>query len=95
MTSYDTPFTDVAIALRRSGADAVVISSCVDPEPGLLKRALPGLVRQTGVPVFVGGSTAPRHRQAITAAGAIALGVEIEDGVRLISATLSTRKSGS
>ncbi|MGW8183484.1 MAG: MerR family transcriptional regulator [Burkholderiales bacterium] len=91
----DTPLDDVAIAVRRSGADAVVISSCVDPEPGLLKRALPSLVRQTGVPVFVGGSTATHHRQAITAAGAIALGVEIEDGVRLISVTLNTRKSGS
>ena len=85
----DTPFEDVAIAQRRSGSDAVVISSSVDPAPGLLERALPKLVRQTGVPVFVGGSTAVRHRQAVAAAGATPLGIELEDGVRLIKATLN------
>ena len=42
-----------------------------------------------------GGERMGRKAIFIGAAGAIALGVEIEDGVRLISATLSTRKSGS
>ncbi len=85
----DTPFEDVAIAQRRSGSGAVVISSSVDPAPQLFERALPKLVRQAGVPVFVGGSTAVRHRHAVTAAGATPLGVELEDGVRLIKATLN------
>jgi len=87
----DTPFEDVAIAQRRSGSDAVVISSSVDPAPGLLERALPKLVRHAAVPVFVGGSTAVLHRQSITAAGATPLGIEVEDGVRLIKATLDHR----
>ncbi|MDH3287058.1 MAG: MerR family transcriptional regulator [Betaproteobacteria bacterium] len=87
----DTPLEEVAIAQRRSGSDAIVISSSVDPEPGLLERALPKLVRQAGVPVFVGGGTATRHRQAVAAAGATALGVELEDGVRLIVANLNTK----
>lgn len=89
----DTPLEQLAIALERSRSDAIVISSSVDLEPGLLERALPKLVRQTGVPVFIGGVTAIRHRQAIVAAGAIALGVEIEDGVRLVMATLNVRES--
>lgn len=89
----DTPFEDVAIAQRRSRADAVVISSSIDPAPGLLERALPGLVRQVGVPVFVGGASATRHKRKITGAGAIALGREVEDGVRLITAELSRNET--
>ena len=56
----------------------------MDPTPDLLEHALPKLIRETGVPVFVGGGTAIRHRAAIAAAGAVALGNSLEDGVRLI-----------
>jgi len=91
----DTPLEDVAIAQRRSGADAVVISSSIEPAAGFLERALPALVRQVDVPVFVGGVTALQHRQAIAAAGAIALGIELENGVRLITATLTDRAAAT
>jgi methylmalonyl-CoA mutase cobalamin-binding subunit len=85
----DTPLDDVAVALMRSGCDAIVLSLCVDPAPGLLELELPRLVRQVKVPVFVGGKAALRHRAAIRAAGAVALGAAPEDGVRLIAASLS------
>ncbi len=88
----DTPFEDLAVAQRRSDSDGVVISSSVDPAPGLFERALPALVRQAGVPVFVGGATAVRHRQTIAKAGATALGVELEDGARLVATKLAARK---
>lgn len=91
----DTPFEDVAVAVRRTGSDAAVVSSSLDPAAGLLERALPALVRKVGVPVFVGGATALLRRPAITAAGAIALGTELEDGVRLITATLAAARSAS
>lgn len=85
----NTPLPDVAIAQRRSGSQAIVVSSSVDPEPEFLAEQLPALVRRAGVPVFVGGHTAYRHRKAIAAAGAIALGVALEDGVRLVAVTLA------
>lgn len=85
----DTPLGDVAIARRRSGAHAVIISSSIDPAPDFLAEALPQLVRQAGVPVFVGGSTALRHRRKVAAAGAIPLGVELEDGLRLVATMLA------
>lgn len=91
----DTPLEDVAIAQRHSGADAVVISSSIEPAAGFLERALPALVRQVDVPVFVGGVTALHHRQAIGAAGAIALGIELENGVRRITATLADRAAAT
>ncbi|MGB8325964.1 MAG: MerR family transcriptional regulator [Steroidobacteraceae bacterium] len=89
----DTPVDDVAIALRRSGSDAIVISCSVEPAPELLKAELPSLVRQVERPVFVGGASALRHRQAIAAAGAVAVGTELEDGVRLIKAMLDAGES--
>jgi DNA-binding transcriptional MerR regulator len=91
----DTPFDDVAIALRRSGSDGVVVSASVDPTPDLLSEELPRLVRQAERPVFIGGTGAVRHRQAIAAAGAVAVGAELEDGVRLIKATLDAGDSAS
>ena len=91
----DTPLDDIAIAQKRSRSDAIVISSSVDPAPGLVERALPKLVRQADVPVFIGGATAMRHRQALASAGAIVLGKELEDGVRLIKITLLQKESRS
>lgn len=90
----DTPFAEIALAVQRSGADAAVVSSSVDPAPGLLETALPALVREAGVPVFVGGATALHHRAAVAAAGAHSIGNDLEDGVRLIQVTLQQRKEG-
>ena len=85
----DTPLAETATAQRRSGSEAVVISSSVDLPAGVLEHELPHLVSSVAVPVCVGGSTSARQRRAITAAGAIALGSDLEDGVRLLAATLS------
>ncbi len=89
----DTPLTDVAIAQRRSRSDAIVLSSSVDPAPRLLETALPRLVDEAEVPVFVGGTTSIRFRHAITSAGAIPLGTDLEAGVRLLKRTLAKKGS--
>ena len=83
-----TPLDEIAVMQRRVSARAVVLSSTVPPERAVLARDLPKLVRKLRVPVFVGGPTAVRDRAAIAAAGAVPCGVELEDGVRLILATL-------
>lgn len=85
----DTPLDDLALAQQRSRSAAVVLSLSLEPPPEFLPRTLPRLVRQTGVPVFVGGTAAIRNRAGVTAAGATALGVDIDAGVRLMAATLS------
>jgi DNA-binding transcriptional MerR regulator len=85
----DTPLEDIAIAARRGAADAVIVSSSIEPEAEFLSDALRQLVRQAGAPVFVGGSTAERHARAIEAAGAIPVGVELEHGVRLVASRLA------
>jgi DNA-binding transcriptional MerR regulator len=88
----DTPLAEVGFSLRRSNSEGVVLSSSVDPAAGILDRDLAELVNSIPAPVFVGGQTSVRHRRAIASAGAIPLGTDLEDGVRLIAATLSSRE---
>lgn len=84
----DTPLPEIAIAQHRSGADGVVVAVAVDPAEGLFERDLPALVAAVAVPVFVGGAASVRNRRAIVTAGAIPLGSDLEDGIRLLGATL-------
>jgi DNA-binding transcriptional MerR regulator len=84
----DTPLADLAVACKRSGSEAVVISSSIDPAPQLLKEDLPALVRAVRVPVFVGGQSGARHAAAISAAGARPLGLGLDEGVRAIASSL-------
>lgn len=88
----DTPLEDVAIASARSRCEAVVIASSMDPSPEFFSGALPSLVRAAGVPVFVGGRTGARHASAISAAGALPLGLEMEEGVRKVAMTVAARR---
>jgi len=88
----DTPLPEIAVACRSSESEGIVLSMSVEPAAGLLEKELPALARASDVPVFVGGATAVGNRHAIAKAGAIALGVGLEDGVRLIGATLARAK---
>ncbi len=82
------PLEEVAFAARRSGCVGVVLSGSLEPEPALLARALPALVSGVDVPVFVGGLTAVRHRDAVVRAGATPLGIEVGPAIRLLEETL-------
>ena len=92
MLGADTPLEETALAARRGRCDAVILSLSVDPSPGILDKRLPALVREAGVPVFVGGAAAPRNKAAIAATGAVALIGEMEHAVRLIAGALARRK---
>jgi len=91
----DTPLAEMAAAQRRGAADGIVVSSSVDPPAGTLERDLPALVASVAVPVFVGGATSVRHRQVVAAAGAVPLGGDLEDGVRLLASTLFTEENAT
>jgi len=91
----DVPLTEVAIAARRARAAAVVLSGSVEPKAALLESELPQLLREAGVPVFVGGLTSVRRRDALVAAGAEPLGTDIAAGLRHIGAALSRKPRGT
>jgi DNA-binding transcriptional MerR regulator/methylmalonyl-CoA mutase cobalamin-binding subunit len=84
----DLPLTELPAALRASHSDAIVLSGSLEPMPNLMEKALPMLVKAVAVPVFVGGTTSIRYRDAIDAAGAQALGNDIAAGLKRLSEKL-------
>jgi DNA-binding transcriptional MerR regulator len=89
VTGADTPFEELLASCTRARCEAVVISSTIEPASELLTRDLARLVAGVRVPVFVGGASAVRDRSAILAAGAIPLGTDARQGVRLLQAALA------
>lgn len=85
------PLPELAIAVQRAQADAIVLSGSVEPEPIVLAVGLPGLVRETGLPVFVGGHTSVRHHDALRAAGVLPLGLDIPAAVEQLGTVLAAR----
>jgi len=85
----DMPLAELGYAARRSQADAIVLSGSIEPTPKLLESELPKLVLEAGVPVFVGGLTSVRHRDALVAAGAGPLGGDIAAGLRHLGDALA------
>ncbi len=85
----DMPLAELAYAAHRSQVAAVVLSGSVEPRQELLEQDLPLLVREAGVPIFVGGLTSVRRRDAMVAAGAVPLGSDIVAGLAHIGATLA------
>lgn len=88
----DMPLEELPAVVRRAHCDAIVLSGSIEPAPELLSESLPRLVASVGVPVFLGGETASRHREAIDAAGAHAIGNDLVLGLRDIDRNLSAMR---
>ena len=84
------PLVELAVPVKRADCHAIVLSGSLTPEPQVLREELPDLVAAAGVPVFVGGMTSVRERDAIVSAGAIPLGNDIAAGVKRIRSTLTS-----
>jgi len=85
------PLDQIPVVLGRRRCDAVVLSGSARPARGLFPDQLGTLVREAGVPVFVGGAVAERHQDDIESAHAIALGQTVQPALQRIAAALSSR----
>lgn len=84
----DTPLGELALAARRGECAAIVLSASTTPAAPVLGVELPALVRKASVPVFVGGIASVRERDAIVAAGATPLGMEIGPAAQRLRSAL-------
>lgn len=84
----DTPLDEIIVPVERSESHAVLLSGSVEPRAPVLSEQLPALVSRLNVPVFIGGSTAVKYRDAIVEAGAIPLGTDIPQALRRIDEEL-------
>ena len=78
------PLEELPEVAERTGAVAVILSATARPRPALLNEQLPDLVQLLRVPLFVGGRATCRHEKQIVAAGAVSVGTEIPDAIRMI-----------
>ena len=84
------PLAELAAPVKRADCHAIVLSGSLTPEPQVFGEELPDLVAVAGVPVFVGGMTSVRERDAIVSAGAIPLGNDLSSGVKRIRSALAS-----
>ena len=73
----DTPLMELVEPVERTQAQAILLSSSTDPLPNVLQEDLPQLTQTVNVPIFIGGKTTVKFRDAIVCAGAIPLGTDI------------------
>lgn len=84
----DMPLNELSHVVERTAAGAIVLSgsdrlSCMEFNEGLRQ-----LTNNTPVPVFIGGETAPKCSTEVQVAGAIPIGVDLIEGLKLIKHTL-------
>lgn len=81
----DMPLHELQAPVKRSQADALLLSGSIEPEPILFSKTLSDLTQKLQIPVFLGGQTAARHSNEIVSAGAIPLGTNIPQGIQKIA----------
>jgi DNA-binding transcriptional MerR regulator len=89
----DMPLENLAATIATSDCEAVILAGSIEPAPGVMEERLPRLTQATRVPVFVGGLTSVNFHDAITRAGAIALGSDIDQGIRSLIDRLESEVS--
>lgn len=81
----DMPLAPIAAVVKRTGSAGIILSGSVECDAQQLQTELEELRRQTGVPVFVGGSSARRYRSQIEAAGAQSVGDDLIVGIHQLA----------
>lgn len=87
----NTPLLELPPVVERAAIDAIVLSGSADSATAVVEQELPQLCQAAAIPIFVGGRIIDRYLDAITAAGAIPLGDDINLALRGIDATLARR----
>ena len=88
----NTPLEQIPEVLQQQPCAGIVLSGSARPSRSLFESELPDLVKNSDVPVFIGGKTAARHQQKIKASGAVCLGESISAALRSMSQLLKTGK---
>jgi len=75
------PLEELALIARKRNCKAIVLSGAIEPSKDVLSKALPKLVKETTVPVLVGGLASVYACDQINQSGAEALGRDIGHGM--------------
>jgi len=88
----NTPLEQIPEILHQQSCAGIILSGSARPSRNLFVSELPDLVKNSNVPVFVGGKTAAKHQEKIEASGAVCLGESIGAGLRSMNQLLNAGK---
>lgn len=77
----DLPISQLPAVVKRTHSQGVVLSGSVECDESMLQAELRLLIKGCDVPVFVGGTSAVRYRNAIEETGVISLGTDLTLGL--------------
>lgn len=89
------PLPPLSEAVARSGSCAIVLYGSLEPPPALIRSHLAALAREVGVPIFVGGDIAVRHRDALTMIGVHPLRADLQASIKQVDEVLTGRESAT
>jgi len=82
------PLQELARVAAKTKANAIVLSGAIEPTKNIVNRDLPALVSSVSIPVFVGGQASVYAVDAIKKSGAVALGQDMDLGLRRLKEQL-------
>lgn len=83
------PIEELAIVVKKTRADAVVLSGSVPIADNQIFTKIKQLISDIEIPVFIGGKTATRYQTELRDIKAIPAGDDLVSGIKLIRTTLS------
>lgn len=86
----DMPLNELAAVATKKHCSAILLSGAIELSRPTIDRDLPALVKESGLPVLVGGLSSVYSCDGINKAGARALGRDIEHGLQVLAEELSS-----
>jgi methanogenic corrinoid protein MtbC1 len=83
------PLHELPVVAEKRNCKAIILSGAIAMSSQTLNRELPELVRDSGVPVLIGGLSSVYGCDAINRAGAEALGRDIDQGLNRLKEVIS------
>jgi len=83
------PLEEFPDAIKKTGADALVLSGTIEPGSEIIKRDLPRLVDSLDIPVFLGGNVVASNFDDLKKSGVLLVGTDIETGIKQIRKQLN------
>ena len=84
----DMPIEQLAEVVHRSNSNGVVLSGSIDIDTEKLTQQVKQLIKDSGVPVWIGGKTSEKLKAEIESVGATAIGHDLIVGLHMINKTL-------
>ena len=87
------PLYELTAIARKKDCKAIILSGAIEPSDQLLTEDLPALVKDSLIPVLVGGLSSVYACDAINDAGAESLGRDINHGLQRLAKIISDFES--